>query len=380
MRSLGLDPKSDLAGADLRSADMRGEQLPGADLRAADLTGAVLSKANLEGANLIGASLRQAKLDGANMRGVKLVDASIADARLVAADLTGADLSACDLSGADLRGAVLRDANLTGADLSGASITGADLTGAHLDRVVGWPPANAPSAGTPTDRFSVPPQLLAPLIQLLRSFAVFQAIRGTAGLPSAIDGDAQADALAADLVREIERRMTKREAYAGVVRDLAILRWERGQTGDVDRLLTEAESDPKSATDAALLREISMVRVAIALTDGNAVLALQALKQAQITAKKGAAEALLMIATASAAERPIDAAPTKRSLDTLEGFLRDGLDPAMAMAVRALKTAIELKQGQIQGLLELLGAAKAVKHASTRRLLRSVEALLTERP
>ena len=85
---------SDLTGADLRRADLRG----------ADLTGADLRYAYLRGADLTGADLRRADLTGADLTG---------------ADLTGADLSNSDLIGADLRGAVLTGTNLTGADLKG---------------------------------------------------------------------------------------------------------------------------------------------------------------------------------------------------------------------------------------------------------------------
>ena len=69
-------------------------------------------KSNLRGADLYGADLR-----GANLRG---------------ADLYGADLRGANLYGADLRGADLREANLYGANLYGANLDGADLRGANL--------------------------------------------------------------------------------------------------------------------------------------------------------------------------------------------------------------------------------------------------------
>ena len=102
----------DLAGADLRRADLTGAYLTDADLRDADLTGAYL-----RGAILGGADLRRSILRGAILGG---------------ADLEDADLRRADLEGAILTGAILTGADLTGADLGGADLTGADLGGADL--------------------------------------------------------------------------------------------------------------------------------------------------------------------------------------------------------------------------------------------------------
>ena len=73
---------SDLSGAKLSMAALRGAALSGADL-----SGAKLSRADLRGADLSGAALRRAKLSMADLRG---------------ADLFGADLSGAALSGAKL--------------------------------------------------------------------------------------------------------------------------------------------------------------------------------------------------------------------------------------------------------------------------------------
>jgi len=75
------------------------------------------NKSNLCGANLRGADLRGADLCGANLRG---------------ADLRGANLRGADLRDADLRGANLRDADLCGADLRDADLRGADLCGEKI--------------------------------------------------------------------------------------------------------------------------------------------------------------------------------------------------------------------------------------------------------
>jgi Pentapeptide repeats (8 copies) len=98
-RTLGLDPKVDLAGADLSRVTIAlGSDLSGADLSTTNLSGTNLSGANLSGANLSGADLSSANLNGANLSG----------ANLSGADLSGANLSGADLSGADLSGADLR--------------------------------------------------------------------------------------------------------------------------------------------------------------------------------------------------------------------------------------------------------------------------------
>ena len=100
--------------------DPRGER---ADLRWADLRGENLYKADLRGANLMGADLMGADLTGAN-----LYKADLMETNLYKADLREANLRGADLSGADLRGA-----DLSGADLMGADLRGADLSGAKLD-------------------------------------------------------------------------------------------------------------------------------------------------------------------------------------------------------------------------------------------------------
>ncbi len=102
-------PGCNLAGTNLKKADLVAAQLAGANLRGALLRMANLRRANLEGANLAGADLSHANLPGANLRG------------------------------ADLTGASLKGANLIKADLTGARIEGADFTDALLESVRGLP-------------------------------------------------------------------------------------------------------------------------------------------------------------------------------------------------------------------------------------------------
>ena len=82
--------------------------------------------ATLTGANLFRANLRDADLAGANLR-----DADLTGANLFRANLRDADLTGATLTGANLTEANLRDADLAGANLFRANLRDADLTGAH---------------------------------------------------------------------------------------------------------------------------------------------------------------------------------------------------------------------------------------------------------
>jgi uncharacterized protein YjbI with pentapeptide repeats len=110
-------PIVDLAGANLRRA-----QLNGADLHEADLDGDNLVAANLEGANLQGANLEGANLEGANLQRANLVEANLQGANLFKADLQDADLR-----GANLQGALLVVTNLQGVNLSEAALQEAQM-------------------------------------------------------------------------------------------------------------------------------------------------------------------------------------------------------------------------------------------------------------
>ncbi|MFI7704784.1 TIR domain-containing protein [Nonomuraea sp. NPDC049480] len=103
------------ARADLRGANLKGEDLSARDLREVDLTGADLSEATLAGTNLSRATLRDAKLVGARLDG---------------AVLTGADLTGADLSGA----------RLTQVDMSDVAVEGARWHRTALINVTGTLP------------------------------------------------------------------------------------------------------------------------------------------------------------------------------------------------------------------------------------------------
>ncbi len=138
---------ANLAGSDLKEADLHAARLRFASLAAARLEGADLSQADIQhaqfnDANLAGADLGEARLDHANfacadLRGANLVDAdaryaTFSGARLVGADLSFADCAHARFDGADLSGAILVNAGLTNALFAGADLTDANLSGADL--------------------------------------------------------------------------------------------------------------------------------------------------------------------------------------------------------------------------------------------------------
>jgi uncharacterized protein YjbI with pentapeptide repeats len=138
---------TDLRGANLATAHLENTELTGSHLEHANLIGAHLQwtnfqDAHLERACLQGADLAFANLEGAHLEGAKLLVARLVmtnlhGARLQGADLTGARLVMTGLRGARLEGANLtaarlEDASLAGAHLEGANLTGARLNGVHL--------------------------------------------------------------------------------------------------------------------------------------------------------------------------------------------------------------------------------------------------------
>ncbi len=86
LRSIGVDPKTDLAGADLQDLDLGGEDFTGADLQ-----GALLARARLQGTNLKLANLRDADLTDVNLTGTNLSMADLTGARFSAETLQDAD-------------------------------------------------------------------------------------------------------------------------------------------------------------------------------------------------------------------------------------------------------------------------------------------------
>ncbi len=123
-------PSAELAEKNIRSTlkwmarDCPGCNLAGTDLKKADLVAAELNNANLQGAVLRMANLRRANLAGANLEG---------------ADLSRANMPGANLRGANLKNASLKGANLIRADLTGAKIEGADFTDALLESAQGLP-------------------------------------------------------------------------------------------------------------------------------------------------------------------------------------------------------------------------------------------------
>lgn len=97
-------PGCNLAGSNLKKADLVGAKLQGADLAGADLSMANLRRADLQGANLAGADLSFANLPGADLRGSNLQKANFKGANLIKANLTGAKMEGADLSEALLEG------------------------------------------------------------------------------------------------------------------------------------------------------------------------------------------------------------------------------------------------------------------------------------
>jgi hypothetical protein len=100
LESFGIDPLTELRGADLQALRLAGERLARADLRGADFTASDLSRADLANADLRNAQFVRASLVAANLSG----------ARLDAANLAGADLSDARIAGACFVGATLDNA------------------------------------------------------------------------------------------------------------------------------------------------------------------------------------------------------------------------------------------------------------------------------
>ncbi len=96
--------------ADLRGANLQGEDLSFREFHGVDLTAADLTGARLVGTDLGSASLREARLVGA-----RLDEANLAGADLTGADLTRSRLSRADLTGATLNGSIWNRAALINA-------------------------------------------------------------------------------------------------------------------------------------------------------------------------------------------------------------------------------------------------------------------------
>ena len=123
----------DLRGANLRNAFLSGVDLNGAQLKGADLRGARLEGADLRYALLVGTDLSLARLEGAKLNEARLEDAILFWARLDHAELFLARLEGAILFGARLEGASLHMARLKGADLRNARLEGTHFRETRLD-------------------------------------------------------------------------------------------------------------------------------------------------------------------------------------------------------------------------------------------------------
>ena len=137
-----------LAFADLSGADLTGANLQGADLSKTQLVGAILTDAKLDGARLCDSDLQQAKLNGASLKHADLSNAKLNGVTLAAADLTEANLNAARLDDTDLTDANLNRANVKSAQFHDSrfgwtSLGGLDLSGAlGLDSIVHLAPSS----------------------------------------------------------------------------------------------------------------------------------------------------------------------------------------------------------------------------------------------
>jgi len=139
-----------LAGANLREADLSRMNLLRVDLSGADLRDADLRRINLREANLSGADLRGAQLYRANLN-----RASLTDADLTGANLYRAYLSRADLRRANLRGAELGLSVLVSSDLDGTHLTGARVHGVSVWGLKGVPADQADLVITPDDEAAI---------------------------------------------------------------------------------------------------------------------------------------------------------------------------------------------------------------------------------
>jgi uncharacterized protein YjbI with pentapeptide repeats len=130
----GFDPSSASVYIVRRHADLRKANLTGQDLSELDLTGTNFQRTHLEGADLTSAELAGADLRNATLDGAELSGSILTGANLRGANLNGMDLSYTDFTQADLQGS-----SLFAADLRKAILTKAQLNGAKATRETRWP-------------------------------------------------------------------------------------------------------------------------------------------------------------------------------------------------------------------------------------------------
>jgi uncharacterized protein YjbI with pentapeptide repeats len=123
-----------LTGANLNFAKAERAFLVNSDLRGASLIGANLIRTDLRGARMERDPWRSRATD---LKGALLVEADLRGANLRGADLRGADLFLANLTGANLEFANLEGAYLGHADLSAANLHMAELGRAYLGNIKG---------------------------------------------------------------------------------------------------------------------------------------------------------------------------------------------------------------------------------------------------
>ncbi|WP_433935863.1 pentapeptide repeat-containing protein [Sorangium cellulosum] len=109
-------------------ADLRWAQLAGENLQGARLAGARLEGANLAGADLSGADLTGAVMSGATLSGAKLDDTILRGVLALRTDFTQAEAVDAVVEAAEFTGAVLRQSTWTGCLWGGTQAEGADVS------------------------------------------------------------------------------------------------------------------------------------------------------------------------------------------------------------------------------------------------------------
>jgi uncharacterized protein YjbI with pentapeptide repeats len=138
LNAVGLN-EADLSHANLTGADFTDSRLEGADFSYSCMHGANLRYCKAEGAIFIKSDLTGADLSMADLRG-NLQDAILKKADLRGANLMGANMIGCNLEGASLKGAIMTCAHMSHAkvrgmiDVYGNRKIDSDLEGAAKSR------------------------------------------------------------------------------------------------------------------------------------------------------------------------------------------------------------------------------------------------------
>lgn len=115
--SARFDGDSELTGANLTDASLRGTRFPEADLKNSILSGATAFSLECPGAKLMDADLSEANLEDATFTGANLRGATLANAVLRRADFIGCNLEDANLAETDLRDCSLVLSMLKDADI-----------------------------------------------------------------------------------------------------------------------------------------------------------------------------------------------------------------------------------------------------------------------